>query len=167
MAKFSSGRLLATSLLTKLGKIAMLLITLFHPVFKGGWNPMSFPGRNRFPSILGNPEDFKCRAAQNIFPEAKHHSFCWTADSIRSTQSGISFTVTVVSYCYRQDSTHTVRSKSKQQNYCTILGSVDCGPETNILTCLHTPKNNCFNTWALKDKHTEHHGFVLFVKFLT
>jgi hypothetical protein len=76
--------------------------------------------------------------------------FGWTADSIRSTQRGISFTLTVVSYCYRQDCTHTVRSKSKQQNYCTILGSVECGPETKFLTCLHTPKNNCFNTWVLK-----------------
>jgi hypothetical protein len=36
MAKYSSGRLLATSLLTKLGKIGMLLIALFHPIFKGG-----------------------------------------------------------------------------------------------------------------------------------
>jgi hypothetical protein len=154
MAKFSSGRLLATSLLTKLGKIAMLLIILFHPVFKGGWNPMSSPGRNQFPSILGNPEDFKIQGSRgkvNWLLEYISRSkasllFSWTADSIRSTQSGISFTVTVVSYCYRQDSTHTVRSKSKQQNYCTIVGSVDCGPETNILTCLHTPKNNCFNT---------------------
>jgi hypothetical protein len=46
--------------------------------------------------------------------------FCWTADSIRSTQSGISFTVTVVSYSATGKTLH-IRYVPNPSNKTTVL----------------------------------------------